>query len=129
MTRYCYDRYFAAKLAMYMLWRPGSTLYPHCAVCGRPCITPPEAHHVFLSQRYTVAHNDLRNLAPVHNQMDGPCHQKRAHGNAKQVIANRLYLVLGDGDAEKGRAIVEDAWTNDWVPGLKLDIPEIGEAL
>ena len=78
---------------------------------------------MFLSQRYGEAHNDLRNLAPIHNQVDGPCHEKRAHGKGKAIVATRLYLLLGKGNPDIGRAIVIDAWVNEWAPKIRQDIP------
>lgn len=124
--KYVHGTYRDAKRAMIKLWTSLGEVYPVCAVCGceaHRC----EAHHLFLSSRYLVAHNDIRNLVPVCGQGDNPdCHTQEAHGGQKGEMANRLYLRLGRNDPFAGRHIVMKAVT-EW--GLKTDVwvPEVME--
>lgn len=126
MCKYQYQTYWAAKMAMVALWTTDRKHhYVRCAVCGRETKWP-EAHHLYLSQRYKQAKCDLRNVVPVCNPRDSPkCHALRVHGQGKEVAANRHYRILGKGDPHVGRQIVVNAATK-W--GMtKTYIPEVKE--
>ena len=109
MRKWIYESYLQAKMAMLRMWEQhwGKMI---CAVCGERIKGSPVCHHVWLSQRFKKAKSDLRNLAPVHSR----CHD-RAHSDLAAEVERRLLLVLGDGDLEKGRKIVDEAG-NEWTP-------------
>ena len=72
-----------------------------------------------MSRRYSLS--DLRNMAPVHNAGEDPrCHEE-AHGAGNNIIRLALLDVLGDGDIELGRQIVNEAG-RQWAPKTWHDI-------
>ena len=105
--QWSYPTYLEAKVAMIQLWTLMGDRWPTCAVCWQPAVAP-HAHHLHLSRRYAVAKCDLRNIVPVCNTTVSNCHQ-RAHGKDRATAIQRQYLVLGRGDAELGKKIVEEA--------------------
>jgi hypothetical protein len=105
--QWSYPTYLEAKVAMIQLWTLLGDCWPTCAICGEKT-RHPHAHHLHLSRRYKIAKYDLRNIVPVCNESVSNCHQ-RAHGKDKATAIQRQYLVLGRGDAELGKKIVEEA--------------------
>lgn len=123
---YNYPTYWMAKMEMVRLWtsNPARGLV-RCAVCGQETRWP-EAHHLYLSQRFLKAKKDVRNIVPVCNVQDSPeCHARRVHGLGKKEAANRQFRILGSGDPQVGRQIVLAAAQEWGIP--KVDIPEVKE--
>lgn len=90
-----------------------------CSYCKKSIITP-ECHHAFLSRRYSL--KDLRNMAPVHSAGEDPkCHEEAHTRAGGDIIRLALLDVLGDGDIELGRQIVNEAG-RQWTPKTWHDI-------
>jgi len=122
--------YQQAKLMMVRLWTPITRplpwkfrLMPICAACLKPINLAPAAHHAILSQRYEWARCALWNLAPVHQSPEGDCHDRLAHGAYRDIVIQRLYWIVGNGDPEAGKQIIVNCLTREMTcpPGL----PEI----
>ena len=111
-----YDLYEDTKAAMCKFWKSKAYDKVLCAFCRLP-VPDPHAHHAILSQRYKQAHNDIRNIVPLHRW----CHEQVHAGENGQVIRH-LASRLGNGDLDKGKDILAQAET-DW--GLKTPIDSL----
>jgi len=96
--------YRQAKIDMVSLWTPMGARDPVCAICGRPTHNP-NAHHLFESRRFTL--DEVWNLVPVCNQMEGDCHTvAHTRRRGKLVCANVAYWFWGKGDRDAGREYI-----------------------
>jgi len=76
-----------------------------------------------VSSRYKQAHNDVRNLMPLHPDQEGPCH-KLAHGGKRNKVIINLAVLLGGGNIEKGIAILLQA-EQDWGLKWRIEWPQL----
>lgn len=125
------ENYEQAKLKMVRLWTPwdgrpqfGAKLLPICAVCLKPIRMAPAAHHAVLGRFYQWAYRGLWNIAPVHQQPEGDCHDV-AHGGYRGLIIQRLYYIVGKGNVVLGRQMIAALLARD-MRG-KVELPEVKE--
>ena len=111
-VKWSYPTYLEAKVAAIRRQTSPGHRFPVCPVCGGAAVAG-HAHHVWLSQRFKLAHNDLRNLVIVCNESAANCHQ-RAHGEAKTKVEDYLLGLLGDGNVIAGAQVLTDA-RREWL--------------
>jgi hypothetical protein len=82
--------YAELKAAVIKLWsQQGQVL---CAVCERPCLRPPELHHLTTGGMGRDKHKgeSIENTAPVHSPVEAQCHRVVETQEWTQRVLSRI---------------------------------------